>query len=142
MKETGVHLKPKVRIRKKGRHLAGWVAPAHLAVVPASARQQDRTRARRRGRHTHRRKRKFLLWTAVAVLIAAAALAGWKLIGVLLQYDRDRAAYAGDVSAVVSVTVPAQSGNGAQCGELLSAETLSIFADWQAPKSAGPDAVV
>jgi hypothetical protein len=119
MKETGTHLKPKIRIRKKGRHLAGWVAPAHLAAVSASARPQDRTHASRSGRHTRRRKRKFLLWTAVAVLIAAAALAGWKLIGALLQYDRDRAADAGGASTAVFVVVPPWSANGPQDGELL-----------------------
>ena len=119
MKETGTHLKPKIRIRKKGRHLAGWVAPAHLAAVPEKTRPQGRTHTSRSGRHTRRRKRKFLLWTAVAVLIAAAALAGWKLIGALLQYDRDRAADAGSASTAVIVVVPQRNANGTQDGELL-----------------------
>jgi len=147
MIEAGAHLKPKrpkVRTRKKGRHLAGWVAPAHLAVMPESAHTPSGARADRPGRHTHRRKRKFPVWPIIVVLIGVAAFAGWKLVSALLQYDRDRAAYASIASMAVTDAAPVQSGAAVQNGavvETLSAKALPVKVDWQTLEAVSPDIV-
>lgn len=163
MAKGGAHLPPKKSSKTKNssRRLASsagsraakadTAAPAHRSPERASSAPEETVRreavpAPRAKARKKRRSTGFPLWPVVLVLAVVMIFAGWKLIDILVGYQKDRAAYDAlrEIAIVQLTPAPRQVEVPDEQGQVQIVEVPSeipITVDWELLRQTNPEII-